>query len=121
MPDFSLQDIGIGAGSTTNDMSAPNDTFNWGDALGGLAIGVAASAANVGLQTLAKNNGVTAGTVNPYLGNGFAVAPPRQTSSLFASSIGTTSSTALLVGALGLAGLGLLLWSALRRKACERA
>ncbi len=53
MPDFSLQDIGVGAGSSVNDMSAPNGTFNWGDALGGLAIGVAASAANVGLQTLA--------------------------------------------------------------------
>ncbi len=113
--DFNLQDIGIGAGSTVNDMSAPNGTFNWGDALGGLAIGVAASAANVGLQTLAKNNGVTAGTVNPYLGNGYAIAPPRQSSTLFARSLGTTSGTALLVGAFGLAGLGLLLWAALRK------
>ncbi len=114
--DFNLQDIGIGAGSTVNDMSAPNGTFNWGDALGGLAIGVAASAANVGLQTLAKNNGVTAGSVNPYLGrNGYAIVPPRQSSSLFAGSLGTTSSAALLVGAFGLAGLGLLLWAALRK------
>ncbi len=113
--DFNLQDIGIGAGSTVSDMSAPNGTFNWGDALGGLAIGVAASAANVGLQTLAKNNGVTAGTVNPYLGNGYAIAPPRQSSTLFARSLGTTSGTALVVGALGLGGLGLLLWAALRK------
>ncbi len=113
--DFNLQDIGIGAGSTVNDMSAPNGTFNWGDALGGLAIGVAASAANVGLQTLARNNGVTAGTVNPYLGNGYAIAPPRQSSTLFARSLGTTSGTALIVGAFGLAGLGLLLWAALRK------
>jgi hypothetical protein len=115
MLDFSLQDIGIGSGSTTNDMSAPNSTFNWDAALGGLAVGVAASAANVGLQTLAKNNGVTAGTVNPYLGNGYAVVPPRQSSTLFASSLGTTSGTALMVGALGFVGLGLLLWAALRK------
>jgi hypothetical protein len=115
MPDFSLQDIGVGGSSSINDMSAPNDTFNWGDAIGGLAVGVAASAANVGLQTLAKNNGVTAGTVNPYLGNGYAIVPPRQSSTLFAGSLGTTSGTALMVGALGIAGLGLLLWAALRK------
>lgn len=115
MPDFNLQDIGIGVGGSVSDMSAPNNTFNWGDALGGFAVGVAASAANVGLQTLAKNNGVTAGTVNPYLGNGYAIVPPRQSSPLFAGSLGTTSGTALMVGALGLAGLGLLLWAALRK------
>ncbi len=113
--DFNLQDIGIGAGSTVNDMSAPNGTFNWGDALGGLAVGVAASAANVGLQTLARNNGVTAGTVNPYLGNGYAIVPPRQSPTLSALSLGTTSGTALMVGAFGLVGLGLLLWAALRK------
>lgn len=115
MPDFNLQDIGIGVGGPVSDMSAPNDTFNWDTALGGLAVGVAASAANVGLATLAKNNGVQAGTVNPYLGNGYAVVPPRQSSTLFAGSLGTTSGTALMVGALGLVGLGLLLWSALRK------
>ncbi len=116
MPDTSLQDIGIGAGASINDMSAPNSTFNWGDAVGGLVIGVAASAANVGLQTLARNNGVTAGNVNPYLGkSGYAIVPPRQSSSLFTTQLGTTSGTALMVGAFGFVGLGLLLWAALRK------
>lgn len=114
MPDYSLQPI-VGADGSISDMSAPNSTFNWGDAVSQLAVGVAASAANVGLQTLAKNNGVTAGTVNPYLGNGYAIVPPRQSSTLFAGSLGTTSGTALMVGALGIAGLGLLLWAALRK------
>ena len=113
--DFSLQDIGVGANSFVADNSGPNSTFNWSEALGGLAIGVARSAADVGLQTLAKSQGVTAAPVNPYLGNGSLVVPPRQSSSLFAGKLGSTSGTAVMVGAFGLVGLGLLLWAALRK------
>src|SRR5260370_30808112 len=97
--DFNLQDIGIGNFSTVADDSGPNSTFNWSDALGGLAIGVAASAANVGLQTLAKSQGVTAAPFNPYLTSGTLALPPRQTSSLYAGKLGSTGGTALAVGA----------------------
>jgi hypothetical protein len=76
---------------------------------------VAATAANVGLQTLAKSQGVTAAPVNPYFTSGTLVAPPRQTSSLYAGTLGKTGGTALAVGAFGLLGLGLLLWAALRK------
>ena len=113
--DFNLQDIGIGSNSTLSDDSAPNSTFNWGDALGGLAIGIGASAANVGLATLAKSQGVSAAPLNPYLTNGMLVPPPRQTSSLFAGTLGRTGSTAGIVGLFGVLGLGLLLWAALRK------
>lgn len=111
MPDFNLQDIGIGVSSGISDDSGPNSTFDWSGALSGLAIGVAQSAANVGLATLAKGQGVTAALPgNPYLQTSLLPRPG------LSSVLSSTGGSAVLVGAVGLVGLGLLLWAALRNK-----
>jgi hypothetical protein len=109
--EFNLQDIGVGNNSGLSDDSGPNSTFDWSDALSGLAIGVAQSAANVGLATLAKSQGVTASLpVNPYLQTSLLPRPA------LSSVLSSTGGSAVLVGAVGLIGLGLLLWVALRNK-----
>jgi hypothetical protein len=112
--DFNLQDIGIGGGWSVSDDSKPDGTtgFDWTSALENVGVNFAAGAASVGLQTLAKSQGVSASYINPYTQPRGQVLVPTTNRLGF----GTGTGSALLVGTLGVAGLGLLLFLALRKK-----
>lgn len=104
----------FGAGNNqTLPMVKPGGTVSFLQALEGVAVTAAGTAAGIGLADLAKTAGVTSSYTNPF-------TAPKSTG-IFGKSIFATNpagggiSSAVVVGGLGLLGLGLILWAALRK------